>query len=282
MIVVDNNSSDHTAVVVESVAKQGLPVRRVVEPRIGYPFVYNRGILEAKKADWVCFIDDDCVANHEWYGQLVAGIARHPTAAAIMGASQTRHVHSLWSLATWSFDQMWKQAAILHLDNQVNDRKVGDLEVLDNKNIAYNQHFLKSHHIKFNEEALWLDGVGAAEDADLGMQISTYDGDAWFLPRAVVLHLDPTSFAWFCRKIIGSARAVSSYRTRWSTHRRSNSKQTLQVATLHKPSFRLWRQWLQTSKQYQLSGAKKISLLLIMIFGVCLFTLTYTLQRSKR
>lgn len=277
MVVVDNNSTDHTATVVDSVAKQGLSLHRVVESRVGFPYVYNQGLLQAKKADWVCFIDDDCVADREWYAQLVAGIKRHPDAAAVMGSSQTVHDQSLWSLATWSFDQIWKLTGVAGISRTLVDKKVNDLEVLDNKNIAYNQHFLRAHNIRFNENAVVTDGVGAAEDADLGMQISSYGGEAWFLPKAQVKHHDPTSFRWFCRKIISSARAVRLYRDRWLSRRNTQTS-----VRQPKQNLRLLRQWLETSTQHQLSPLKRIGLLLVLVCGACLFRCVYVVTRLKK
>lgn len=285
VVVVDNNSSDHTAAVIRSVAQQGLPVRRVMESHVGYPYVYNQGLQQAKKADWVCFIDDDCIADEVWYAELVKGVTRHPTAAAVMGASQTLHTHSLWSLATWSFDQMWKQTAMADHDLKTGDKKIRDLEVLDNKNIAYNQQFLQLHSIRFNEQALLVDGVGAAEDADLGMQISSHHGTAWFLPKAVVTHMDPNSCGWFLKKIIASARAVRLYRARWSKWRGGGSRSSQHSPSLSKPTkprLRLLRQWLHTSDHYQLSVLKRIGLLLVMILGASIFTLVYSQSSSKK
>jgi len=187
------------------------------------------------------------------------------------------HSQSLWSLATWSFDQIWKLAGVANSTRLVTDKKVTDLEVLDNKNIAYNQQFLQAHNIRFNETAAETDGVGAAEDADLGMQISSHGGTAWFLPKTIVKHHDPTSFWWFCKKIFGSARAVYMYHQRWSTQRTSESSS-------HQPKqkFRLFRQWWKTSRQHHLSYLSRIYLLLILLFGAGLFRCAYILTCLKK
>lgn len=287
-MVVDNNSSDHTADVIEVFQKQGLSIRRVIETKIGFPYVYNRGLRETRDADWVCFIDDDCVAEPDWYMELVAGIRRHSRSAVVMGMSLTMQTQSLWSLAVWSFDQIWKQAGLARQQSISGDYAVIEHEILDNKNIAYNQQFLQHSGIKFNEAAVVEDGVGAAEDADLGMQIGSHGGSAWFIPKAVVLHLDPTSFLWFCKKIIASARAVRLYRDRWHqqsdnrSHNRQGEMQSNLAENRSRQRFRLLRQWLLTSTTYHLSYVQRFNLFIVMVLGAFLFALVHMCTRSKK
>ncbi len=288
ILVVDNNSTDHTADVVKVFQKKGLSIQRVVEAKIGFPYVYNRGLRRARDVDWVCFIDDDCVAEPDWYMELTEGIHRHSRSAAVMGMSLTMQTQSLWSLAVWSFDQIWKQAGLAQHQSTSGDYAVINHEILDNKNIAYNQKFLQQFRIKFNETAVVEDGVGAAEDADLGMQISSHGGSAWFLPKAVVSHLDPTSFLWFCKKIIASARAVRLYRDRW--HQQSDSRgfnpqgkgQPNLAENRSRQRFRLLRQWLFTSTRYHLSYVQRFGLFVVMVLGAFLFALVYMCTCSKK
>lgn len=266
-MVVNNDSTDHTAQVARSFSKQGLPVQMVVEKKLGYPYVYNRGLIATKQDDWVCFIDDDCVADQAWYAELILGIKRHPHAAAVIGATNTQDFSNLWSLATWCFDQIWKQSN-MSASTRSGDSKIIDLEVLDNKNIAYNQRFLQTSNIRFNEAALLVDGIGAAEDADLGMQIALHGGTAWFLSKAVVAHKDPNTFSWYCKKIMASARAISRYRSHWSAQRNN-----LPNARVSHIKFRLFRQWRSTCRKYKLSFFAASGLLVALFYGSLLFKL---------
>ncbi len=62
ILVIDNNSKDHTGEVVAELAKRaGAPVRYVLEPRQGIVFARNRAIEECRSCLYMCFIDDDAI-----------------------------------------------------------------------------------------------------------------------------------------------------------------------------------------------------------------------------
>ncbi len=64
VLIVDNNSADDTASVVDSFADR-LPVRRVVEPRQGIAFARNRAMRDAH-GDVIVFVDDDVRLQQGW------------------------------------------------------------------------------------------------------------------------------------------------------------------------------------------------------------------------
>ena len=66
ILVVDNDSSDHTAEIIRA-----HPVRYLHEPRRGVSNARNRGIAEAR-GELIAFIDGDCVADPVWLRELVA------------------------------------------------------------------------------------------------------------------------------------------------------------------------------------------------------------------
>jgi glycosyltransferase involved in cell wall biosynthesis len=217
VVIIDNASTDETAkVVTDFAATQIFPVRRVVEKRIGYPIVYNRGLLAAK-FDWVIFIDDDCVAVPGWLAAFTSAIAADSSAAkkvaAYVGQSQTQLPATVWSLAVLCADQLWKRAAI------TKNNLVTDLETLDNKNIAYFKPFLRKKLISFNEKAVTEPGQGAAEDADLGMQLQVAGAVARYLPKAKIFHQDPNTFWWYCKRLLSGAQANFWYQRRWRQKR---------------------------------------------------------------
>jgi len=60
ILVIDNNSTDHTqAVIAELANAEGAPVRSVIETKQGIPFARNRAITESLAHDYLLFIDDD-------------------------------------------------------------------------------------------------------------------------------------------------------------------------------------------------------------------------------
>ena len=49
LVVVDNNSSDNTQIIIKNLQKNcSFPIKYVLEKRVGYPPIYNRGLKEAK------------------------------------------------------------------------------------------------------------------------------------------------------------------------------------------------------------------------------------------
>lgn len=70
ILVVDNNSPDHTATVVDEVAAASpISIRRVHETQQGVVHARNRGVAEAN-SEWIAFFDDDQFADENWLVEL--------------------------------------------------------------------------------------------------------------------------------------------------------------------------------------------------------------------
>jgi glycosyltransferase involved in cell wall biosynthesis len=213
LIVIDNNSSDDTKIIVKNFSKNvSFPVKYFLEKTKGYPIVYNRGIKESS-CDWVAFIDDDCIASPNWFSSIKKSIKKYPNSASILGKSGTFFKKNPSSLVTLIFDEFWKKSNI----NKNN--KVLDLEVLDNKNIAYNKLFLTKNKTFFSEEIVKYYN-GACEDSDLGMKIQKAGGKAYFCEEMYVEHKDPTDFIWYYKKLIFSSKSHFLYEKRWDEFRK--------------------------------------------------------------
>src|SRR5687768_2828620 len=61
-VIVDNNSSDETRLVVESF-RERLPLRYLFEPRPGKNYALNKALSEVELGDVVVFTDDDVTPN---------------------------------------------------------------------------------------------------------------------------------------------------------------------------------------------------------------------------
>jgi len=216
VIVIDNNSSDLTASAIKKFS-QGVnfPVKRYLEKRDGYPVIYNMGIKQAS-FKWVAFIDDDCVADIHWLDTIKKSITDHSQVAAILGHSQTYHSQNVYSLATYLFDQDWKK-------KNLEGKKVLNFEILDNKNIVYSKSFLDQHKIRFDEKRVHLHN-GAAEDADLGLQIQLSGGMAIFVARIVVKHKDPITWTHFFMKRFVAFAAYLDFQEKWSCPKTSSTR----------------------------------------------------------
>ena len=71
VVVVDNNSSDSTAAVIEDLCRRApVPVRRAFEPRLGLNAARNTGVEHAT-APLLAFTDDDVTVEPEWLREVV-------------------------------------------------------------------------------------------------------------------------------------------------------------------------------------------------------------------
>jgi glycosyltransferase involved in cell wall biosynthesis len=81
-VVVNNGSTDDTADVASRFAADSpIHTRCVLEPRSGSSYARNRGFFEAR-GDFVLFIDDDAIADHNWVTALIMEMERRRLDAA--------------------------------------------------------------------------------------------------------------------------------------------------------------------------------------------------------
>lgn len=84
LIVVDNNSTDSTPVLVRQ-HQQSWPLLRLeTEPQQGLAHARRRGVLAAR-GQWVAFLDDDNLPHPDWLLSLVQWAAAAPRAGAVGG-----------------------------------------------------------------------------------------------------------------------------------------------------------------------------------------------------
>jgi len=87
IIVVDNNSSDNTAQVVQEYQGNwlpGVPLNYVLEPEQGAAFARLRAVKEAQ-GELIGFLDDDNLPNPDWIAQAYSFAQEHPQAGAFSG-----------------------------------------------------------------------------------------------------------------------------------------------------------------------------------------------------
>src|SRR5262249_33043112 len=91
LVVVDNNSTDDTSQTAESFAHR-LPLRCVFEPTQGLSHARRRAVQETS-AEWLAFIDDDCLLQEDWLTEAIRFCQASPRAGAVGG-----RVHLLWQV----------------------------------------------------------------------------------------------------------------------------------------------------------------------------------------
>lgn len=87
VIVVDNNSPDHTAEVVAECIKQmnkKVRIKYVFEPKQGLSVARNTGI-EVSTGAFIAFLDDDAIPAVGWVTSIIEGFNKNTDAAAIGG-----------------------------------------------------------------------------------------------------------------------------------------------------------------------------------------------------
>ena len=114
ILVVDNNSSDHTASVVEEFRPVlGPAFRSVFEPRQGVSHARNRALEEAR-GEVVCFIDDDSVADRNWLVAHMRAYQSEQRVVAVGGRIWLRWPEG-WSRPTWLPPQLEHYLSALDL-----------------------------------------------------------------------------------------------------------------------------------------------------------------------
>jgi glycosyltransferase involved in cell wall biosynthesis len=87
IIVVDNNSTDNTAQVVQEYQGNwlpGVPLTYILEPEQGAAFARLRAVKEAQ-GELIGFLDDDNLPNPDWIAQAYTFAQEHPQAGAFSG-----------------------------------------------------------------------------------------------------------------------------------------------------------------------------------------------------
>lgn len=186
-IVVDNNSSDDTAQVVERVAEGApVPIRRVLETRQGSSFARNRAIDEARGA-FLFFLDDDVIVERAWARELLAELERR-TLDVACGAVLPR-----WSRPPppWLGPRLYAKLSI-HDERALEASSGGEMEALEyyfSANVGFRRDAFERFG-RFREDLGVLGGnpVGG-EETELFARIIERGGAVGFAPRARVYHL---------------------------------------------------------------------------------------------
>ena len=252
LVVIDNHSKDDTRKTIKEFAETvTFPVRCILEKKIGFPIIYNRGLKESKY-NWIAFIDDDCVAGKNWFLNIKKAVVVNRNIAAILGYSDAYYADNIYSLATFFFNYQWKE------NGSNKNGEILDLEILDNRNIVYNKNFLNKKKLTFDESRIGK-YKGGAEDCDLGMQVQLKKGRAIYKKDISVKHKDPTTFSSYFKKLVISVRAYETYKIKWSAFRENLPVFSRLKARDLFPQF---------TKKYDLSLWQKVSL-----FGILLLTI---------
>ena len=191
IIVIDNNSTDHTRAIISSY-KDSLPLR-VFHMKTGkYPQLYNAGIRHAKK-DIVVFLDDDCIAS--------------PTFMKNVRNAHRKHTNAVIQGMTYSIPNGNIYAEIMgdHYRHFITTNLIGSkhLRILDNKNASIPRSLI----LKLDGFCEKLDC--GSEDIEFGIRVRSQGLSILFDPSIVAYHHERTTYRSFVAQHIRFARCES-------------------------------------------------------------------------
>jgi len=202
ILVVDNNSTDNTRAVVESLqTKSPVPLHYIFEPRQGNAYARNTGVEQAQ-APIVAFIDDDVVAADGWVCAIKSGFDRYPQLSFIGGK-----VLPLWDAdpPSWLTRSHWAPLALLDYGDE--EKEIGGQMPLGllTANIA----FKKEVFIEIGQFSPSLqrvkDAIGSMEDTEFLMRACRGGKTGRYLPGLITWgSIDPE-------------RLTKAYHRRWHT-----------------------------------------------------------------
>ena len=185
VVIVDNNSTDNTARIVEPFLSHDI-VRYVVEINPGLSFARNRGIQEAE-GSYIAFIDDDAKATSDWLASALVIINSNKPMLDCLGGPI--YPYYLTSKPTWFKDQYEIRS---YGDS---DRFLTQREKFSGSNMIWNRDSLQEigmfdtnfgvikNELKLGEETAAIEKLWALKKTP----------QVFYSPKLVVYHLVPGS-----------------------------------------------------------------------------------------
>ena len=207
ILVVDNNSSDQTPVIIEEYTKILAPrLRSVFEERQGLSFARNRALEEAH-GEIVCFIDDDVMVDAGWLEAVTEAFRKY--GAAVVGGRSY--------LIYTTQRPVW-----LGAENEV---MLSKLDYGDEAEVGTQKELFGLNFSVTKQMAVEAGGFDTnygrrggtllcGEEIALLSRIRKNGGLAVYEPRAVVGHVVPTerlTKKWFFRRIYYGAISMERH-----------------------------------------------------------------------
>jgi glycosyltransferase involved in cell wall biosynthesis len=202
VLVVDNNSRDHTRQVVESFANQPLAPRYILEPQQGLDYARNRAIAEAR-GEIIVFGDDDILVPREWLAQMTVPLmADHARRVGALGGEVIPVFPD--GLPPWVAE--WHAPLKFRADTGVLDPRHSPMGAnLAIPRWVFDQLGKFSTALDRSGKSLFSGG-----DAEIIRRIRAAGLEVWFAPGAAVKHQMPatrTTFRYAARHAFDSARS---------------------------------------------------------------------------
>jgi glycosyltransferase involved in cell wall biosynthesis len=182
-VIVDNNSTDDTRLVVQSfIDRAKARLSYVFEPRQGLSFGRNAGIARAT-ARLIAFTDDDVRPAPDWVASIKRCFDEHPEVDFIGG-----RVLPFWKTGppAWLTPDHWSPLALVDYGPEaflVNPQKPS---CLVGANLAFRRDVFDRLGVFAPDFQRVKDGIGSAEDYDMQMRVWRAGGQGLYAPDVVV------------------------------------------------------------------------------------------------
>jgi glycosyltransferase involved in cell wall biosynthesis len=175
IVVVDNNSTDKTKLIIMEFVKKNPKVRYAFEPKRSRGAARNKGVLESK-ADIIAMTDSDCVVGQDWLLRLTKPI-RDRRESIVQGNEQDL-VGNYWTRMQQHFNQEY-------LKNESYDENY--VNHLDTKNFCIFKD-------KLQNVGMFNSTIGNLEDFELKIKLKKDNQRIYFLKDLKVKHHHKDSF----------------------------------------------------------------------------------------
>jgi glycosyltransferase involved in cell wall biosynthesis len=200
VLVIDNNSPDDTAQVIEAIARRHPGrVRRILEMRQGVSHARQAGIDQAR-GQIVAFFDDDVWVADNWVETIVDALQSHPNVQCVGGK-----VLPQWSAPppAWLTPDHWGPLALQNYGDQPILMSSCNPRGLISANLACRKDVLQRVGGFSPTFQRVKDGIGSLEDDDWNRRFWKAGGVALYLP---------TLIAW---TDVPPERLTRAYHRRW-------------------------------------------------------------------
>jgi glucosyl-dolichyl phosphate glucuronosyltransferase len=183
VLVVDNNSSDHTRDVTQRFVENNPGrFRYIFEPKQGLSYARNTGIANAR-AENIAFTDDDVRVSPNWVSRIKAGFTAEPGADFLGGK-----VLPDWSgePPVWLTRAHWAPLALLDYGDETFYVDAARPVSLIGANCAFRKKAFNEVGVFRADFQRVKDGVGSLEDHELLLRLWRAGRKGVYLPDVVV------------------------------------------------------------------------------------------------
>jgi glycosyltransferase involved in cell wall biosynthesis len=202
ILIVDNNSTDNTAWVINKYCQLFWPrLRSIFESRQGLSYARNCALRHAK-GQIACFLDDDVIVNEDWLEAVISAFEKY-SPAVVGGRSYLIYPHNQKPL--WL--PVERESLLSRLDH-------GDQTLVDTDKDLFGLNFSVLKDVALDaggfDTRLGRSGVSlnSGEEKDLLQRIRRMGKIAVYEPKAIVGHIvhpGRLKKRWFFRRIYAGA-----------------------------------------------------------------------------